>query len=275
MRENDIDLYREDFNVDPAYYWEVGDVAQGFERYGMTENLYMQGHYSLWDGIIEYCAANGKCTYVDSCASGGGRNDLESVRRSVPLLRSDSDRTTIPLKLAYTTTLCKWLPYTGACAKDTNNELGNSNLDTYIMRACFLPHMNISGRWYHDKENLPWAEIVKCREEWLEASKYFLKDFYVLTSYMGIDADNFWTAYMYWDTETDSGLLQAFRQKNCDESRMTLNLKGVNPDRYYRVRDIDGKQSVDRVLGAELINGFTVSADSVRTALVLYIEPVE
>lgn len=274
MSENDIDLYREDFNLEPSAFWNAGDTLQGFDRYGITENLHMQGHYALWDGIIDWCAKNGKCTYVDSCASGGGRNDLESVRRSVPLLRSDSDRTTIGLKLAYTTSLCKWLPYTGACATDSTNQLGAANLDLYVMRAAFLPHMNISGRWYHNQDTLPWDDILQGRSEWLEASKYFLKDFYVLTYYHSIDDESNWTAYMYWDTDTDSGLLQAFRQKDCSDNSVNVQVKGVNPDKYYSIRDIDGKQSVARVLGSDLQNGLNISAQTARSAIVLYIEPV-
>ena len=50
---------------------------------------------------------NGKYTYVDSCASGGGRNDLESMRRGVPFLRSDSDRTTAAIRLAMTSSFSK------------------------------------------------------------------------------------------------------------------------------------------------------------------------
>lgn len=274
MSQNGVDLYREDFNLDPAIFWSVGDGMQGDYRHGITENLYMQGHYALWDGIIDWCARNGKCTYVDSCASGGGRNDLESVRRSVPLLRSDSDRTTISLKLAYTTTLCKWLPYTGAVAADNVNQLEAANPDLYTMRAAFLPHMTISGRWYHNKDTIAWDEVVQGRNEWKEANKYFLKDFYVLTPYRGVNNESEWTSYMYWDTDSNSGLVQAFRQKNCTKGSVTVNIKGVNPDGHYRIRDIDNVQSVTRVKGSDLQAGLTISASAARTAVVLYIEPV-
>lgn len=274
MNQNNVDMYREDFNLDPAIFWSVGDGAQGDRRHGITENLYMQGHYALWDGIISWCASNGKCTYVDSCASGGGRNDLESVRRSVPLLRSDADRTYVSLKLAYTTTLCKWLPYTGAVAADQASQLDASNPDIYSMRACFLPHMTLTGSWYHDASTINWTKVIQGRTEWKEAKSYFLKDFYVLTPYRGVNNDTEWTSYMYWDTARNSGLLQAFRQKDCTKGTVTVNVKGVNPDGYYRIRDIDNMQSVSRVKGSDLQNGLTISASSARTAVVLYIEPV-
>ncbi len=274
MNQNNVDMYREDFNLDPAIFWSVGDGAQGDRRHGITENLYMQGHYALWDGIISWCASNGKCTYVDSCASGGGRNDLESVRRSVPLLRSDADRTYVSLKLAYTTTLCKWLPYTGAVAADQAGQLDASNPDIYSMRACFLPHMTLTGSWYHDASTINWTEVIQGRTEWKEAKSYFFKDFYVLTPYRGVNNDTEWTSYMYWDTARNSGLLQAFRQKDCTKGTITVNVKGVNPDGYYRIRDIDNKQSVSRVKGSVLQSGLTISASSARTAVVLYIEPV-
>lgn len=274
MKENNIDLYREDFNLDPAIFWAVGDGPKTNNRQGITENLYIQGHYALWDGIISYCAQNGKCTYVDSCASGGGRNDLETVRRSVPLLRSDSDRTSISLKLAFTTTLSRWLPYTGAVATDSSNQLAAGNVDAYAMRAAFIPHVTLSARFYHEQDTVPWNDIIKSRNEWLEAKQYFFKDFYVLTPYRGINNERDWTCYMYFDEAKDSGLLQAFRQSECTQSSYTVKLKGVNPNNYYRVRDIDNQLSVDRIKGSDLINGITLSASQPRTALVLYIESI-
>lgn len=61
---------------------------------------------------------------------------------------------------------------------------------------------------------------------------------------------------------------------NCNENELTVQLKGLDPDREYRVRDIDGKQSIAKVKGRALMKGMRLKADSPRTALILYVEPV-
>ena len=54
---------------------------------GIAENLYAQGYYLYWDLLIERFPN----MMIDSCAAGGGRNDIESMRRSVPLHKTDHD----------------------------------------------------------------------------------------------------------------------------------------------------------------------------------------
>ena len=267
-------LYREDFNIDPEIFWRVGDGYQGDNRIGITENKYMQGHYQLWDEIIEFCADTGRCTFIDSCASGGGRNDLESMRRAVPFNRSDSDRAGIPQRLAYSTTVLRWLPYQGCAAKDGGNELGSSSADIYAMRSAMLPITQYSGDFYYNPSNVDWESMLQYKRERNEYEKYFYSDFYVLTPYNGISDTKNWTAYMYFNPNTDSGVISAFRAVNCEQSQYTLKVKGVNPNHYYTIRDVDGYNSVQRIKGSALIQGLPLKAKTARTALIIYIEPV-
>ncbi|MFA6112327.1 MAG: glycoside hydrolase family 36 protein, partial [Candidatus Latescibacterota bacterium] len=80
--EQGITLYRQDFNMDPLPYWRDNDAP---DRQGMTENLHVQGYLAYWDELRR----RHPDMLIDSCASGGRRNDLETLRRAVPLLRSD------------------------------------------------------------------------------------------------------------------------------------------------------------------------------------------
>ena len=77
LREQGIDLYRQDFNMDPLGIWRRNDAP---DRQGMTENLHVQGYLAYWDD----CAGGIPNLIIDSCASGGRRNDLETMRRAVP-----------------------------------------------------------------------------------------------------------------------------------------------------------------------------------------------
>ncbi len=270
MTEAKATLYREDFNTDPYWYWDVGDAYQGDSRRGITENLYVQGHYKLWDDIIAYGAEHGWCTFVDSCSSGGGRNDLESMRRGVPFNRSDTDRSGVPHRLAYSTTVLKWLPYQGSTSKESSNELDNGKSDLYSMRTANVPLL-----LYYKGDELNYADLVQFQEERREYQKYFYSDFYVLTPYRGLTCTDEWTAYMYFDKASDSGVVSAFRPEGCAKSRETICIKGVDPDKLYRVRDIDGRNSIDKIKGSDLMSGVRLTAKHDRTAMTLYIEPVE
>ena len=272
MEEKDIYLYREDFNIDPANFWAIGDGYEGENRIGITENLYVQGHYALFDGIIKYCAKKGKATFVDSCASGGGRNDLETIRRSVSFLRSDSDRTTIELRLAMTTRLVRWLPYTGAATKESVNQLTTGCMDIYVLRASMLPLFAYVASFYFEQDTIDWATLRQGQEEWLLLKDYFYSDFYVLTPYRSTTDSTVWTAFEYFDEQSDSGVVQAFRGANCDEGSFTVKFKGVNPDKYYSLTDLDGVNSYAKVKGSMLIKGLPVIANNPRTAITIYIK---
>ncbi len=276
MQTHGVSMYREDFNLDPSNFWYTGDVAQGENRRGITENLYIQGHYELWDAIIAWQKANGGATCVDSCASGGGRNDLETMRRAIINLRSDSDRTTITRRLAMTSTLSRWLPLNGTTSSESGTELGNGIIDIYTMRASLLCSTVLNIRWYHDADNgvIDWEVLRQGEQEWKEGSKYLLKDFYNLTSYRGVIGNYSWTAWEYYDPDTDSAFVQAFRQENAESSTYTVKLKALKDNKYYKVRDIDGVNSIDKVLGLTLKKGLTLTAQSKRTAISLYIEPI-
>lgn len=275
MDDNGISLYREDFNTDPAIFWSVGDGYQGENRIGITENLHMQGHYKMWDEIIEHGARTGKCTYIDSCASGGGRNDLETMRRAVPLLRSDGDGATMAIRLAFNTTFTKWIPYNGAYSKEGTYDADPGLTDTYTLRGSNLPSMWYICQFYHQRDSLPWESIKTFREQRKEYKKYFYSDYYVLTPYRGVTNNSEWTAYMYFDGKSDSGVMSAFRPEGCTKSKETVYVKGVDPEKYYRVRDVDGNNSKDRVKGSELMSGLTLTAKHDRTAMIIYFEPAE
>ncbi len=274
MEETGVHLYREDFNMDPSIFWSVGDGYEGENRTGITENLYMQGHYALFDEIIAYCSRNNKCTFVDSCASGGGRNDLETIRRSVPLLRSDADRTTIELRLAMTTRLVRWLPYTGAATKESANQLTTGGMDIYVLRASMLPFFHYGAEFYHAQDELDWETLRQGQKEWNMLKDYFYSDFYLLTPFRSTTETKEWTVYEYFDGNSDSGVIQAFRGVNNPESSYCVKIKGVNADKYYSLTDLDGVNTCVKIKGSMLIKGFSIIAKNPRTAITIYVKPL-
>ena len=76
--EQGIDLYRQDFNMDPLYFWQANDSE---DRQGITEIKHVTGYLAYWDELRR----RHPNMLIDSCASGGRRNDLEDVAPRSPL----------------------------------------------------------------------------------------------------------------------------------------------------------------------------------------------
>ena len=51
LRENRVELYREDNNCNAAVLWKHLDSAEGDDRSGITECKFIAAHYKMWDDI--------------------------------------------------------------------------------------------------------------------------------------------------------------------------------------------------------------------------------
>ena len=245
LGEHGVDMYREDNNSDPGFAWPYKDGVEakkfGVPRAGITENKCICGHYALWDGIIEYCRSNGKCTFVDSCASGGGRNDIESMRRGIPLMRSDFDRTTSAMRLSQTSTFCRWIPFHGSSTKDTVGQLDTSKgagSSPYVVRASFLPIYNYGEEFTHNKE-LDYDLMRRNYNEWKSVKHLLTKDIYVLTPWRHHDDKTHWTAFAYDDPDINESILLAFRMEEANEDTFTVKLPFAESGAKYELKDAD------------------------------------
>jgi alpha-galactosidase len=272
MEKHNVDMYREDNNSDPRKCWDTLSDLEGADRKGIVENRSVAAHYRMWDSIIEYCARTGKDTFVDSCASGGGRNDLESLRRGIPLMRSDADRTTTALRLSMGTAFNRWVPFHGAACVEQSEQLAvNGKRDVYIFRASYNPILNLSAQWVQDP-NTDFELIRFGIREWGTVKDYLLKDFYLLTPWNGPEDKTHWTSYVYFDPEKDSGVFFAFRMEEAAEVSCLHRLTMLNPGRTYELRDAD-KGVIGMFKGSELAAGYTVTHPLPRSAALIYIVP--
>lgn len=223
LRENKVEMYREDNNGDAAELWKYLDETEGENRRGITESKFINAHYAMWDKIIECTSEYGGCSFVDSCASGGGRNDLESMRRGIPMLRSDNDRTSVALRLSMTTSFNKWIPFCGANTKEKLQQLDPTGVsDVYVWRASYLPALNVDSQFVQAEDQN--FDILRFGlREWKKVSPYLLKDFYTLTPWHSEEDKTDFTAYSYFDEEKKKGVLFVFRQEEC--ARDTILLK--------------------------------------------------
>ncbi len=245
LDESGIDMYRQDFNVDPAEVWYYND---DYDRKGVTENKYVTGYLALWDRLLEKYPD----MTIDSCASGGGRNDLETMRRAVPLHISDywdGQTGRYDERQALLLALSQWFPY-------YKLQLGGSDeINEYNIRSCMAPWMNLNVPTM--SKDTPWDTVRKCVAEWRQLSKLYYKDFYPLTEYS--KAADVWRAYEYYDEEADSGAVMVFRASANEETVKTFKLH-ADPGAKYVVRDCDGKL-------ADIMSGFELSQKGLEITL--------
>ena len=277
MDKNGVDLYREDNNANHNETWRRLDNEQtaekGMPRYGIAENNSIVGHYKLWDAIIEYCADAGKCTFVDSCASGGGRNDIESLRRGIPFMRSDADRTTSALRLSMSASFNRWIPFHGSCSKETEGQLDASTgagSDAYVYRASYLPVLNYGEQFVHNPE-LDYDNMRFFINEWRSVNNLLTKDMYVLTPWHSRDDKFGWTAIAYDAPDTDESLLLAFRMEDCPDANCTVKLPFVDENSVYMLENADTGDEMT-VPGATLLEGIALTLPKPRSCLMYRIK---
>ncbi len=204
-----VDVYRQDFNMDPLSFWRGNDAA---DRQGITEIKHVQGYLAYWDELLRRHPG----MLIDSCASGGRRDDLETMRRAVPFLRSDyctdPDGTQ-----CHTYGFNLWLPYyRGATDK----------IDAYDFRSNFSPLMMVV--WDMRNKGLDYAQARKLIGQWRQVAPYLFGDFYPLTNYS--TTNSVWMAWQFDCPERGEGLVQAFRREKCPGESIRAT-SGPGPER--------------------------------------------
>ncbi|MBE6542633.1 MAG: hypothetical protein E7672_09365, partial [Ruminococcaceae bacterium] len=130
IEDGHIKIYRQDCNFQPLTLWRTNDTEN---RRGARENLYAQGYLRFWDGLLERFPG----LLIDSCAAGGRRNDIETMRRSVPIHSTDYGYGNYPIQQSFMQTMYSWIPYFRSYAESwerTDGEYGKSSHDGEMMQ---------------------------------------------------------------------------------------------------------------------------------------------
>ena len=253
-----VTAYRQDFNNDPAPAWEAAD-AKTPNRKGMTENQYVQGYLALWDALI-----NKYGFLIDSCASGGGRNDLESMKRAVPLHYSDwfdGNNEDYDMKGKMTQALFQWFPY-------FKNQVYENTL--YKIRMNYAPFTGLRVQSPLDK-NTDWDLLKQGYDEFDLVRDYFYGDYYLLTEWSS--NPNRWDGRMFYVPETGEGFISLACQEACTTLTNTFCLKGLDPDMQYHIQDLDGLVDVT-ASGKDLMEkGITVTVPENPYCVIILIKP--
>jgi alpha-galactosidase len=230
-----VDIYRQDFNTSPLPYWRAGDAD---DRRGITEIRYVTGLLAYWDELLR----RHPDMLYDNCASGGRRNDLESMRRGVPYTKSDYAGEPVGVQCE-TYGISLWFPYFGATWYTSE--------DPYVCRSN-MAQMIGSCLEIDRKDHLRGPAIPKLLDEWRKTIPNYWGDFWPLTPYSLENTD--WMAWQFDRPEAGEGVVQAFRRADCGASTARLRLRGLDPAAVYTLTDFDAA-GTRGISGRELMAG--------------------
>ena len=231
IREQGIDLYRQDFNFEPLPYWRAKDAP---DRQGITEIKHVTGYLAYWDELHRRFPN----MTIDSCSSGGRRNDLETLRRAIPLTRSDKLYEPIAMQaMSYGISL--WMPYYGSSI---------NSVEPYAFRSQMAPAIMlglVAGDYPDGYDRL--KELIA---QWRRESGNYNGDYYPLTPY-SLDV----TAWMAWQfnlPEKGEGMVQVFRRPESPFEMARFRLRGLDSKASYVVKNMDDPAETT-IGGAELM----------------------
>jgi len=218
ITESGLDIYRQDFNMDPLGHWRAHDTE---DRQGITENRYVTGLLAYWDELLR----RHPDMLYDNCASGGRRNDLESMRRGVPYTKSDYADDPVGVQ-GETYGISLWLPYFAATWGQTDELYLTRSREAQVVGACLKP--SVEGHF---------RDLPKRLEEWRQIVPCYWGDFWPLTPY-SLDNDA-WIAWQFDLPDTGTGVVQAFRRADCPTDSLRVQLRGLNAKCRYTLTDLD------------------------------------
>lgn len=243
--EEGIDLYRQDFNMEPLPHWRRADAE---DRQGITEIQHVTNLLAFWDELRRRHPG----MLLDACASGGRRNDLEMMRRAVPLWRSD--KTMEPLgQQSMTSGLSLWLPFFGTGTVAWGDAAyfitGKSPVESYGFWSSACPSLNLL--FDVRERGLDYDKIRLLTSQWRTVMPCYAGDFYPLIK--ATRDNSVWIAWQFDRPEQGDGIVQVFRRAGSAYESARLRLRGLEPGARYRFTRLDQDGQVEHP-GAELLN---------------------
>jgi alpha-galactosidase len=241
-------VYRIDFNIAPLPFWRDNDAP---DRQGITENKYASGFLEYLDELQKRHPE----VLIDTCASGGRRDDLETLRRAVPMHRSDYSYEPVGQQ-NITYGMSFWIPYYGS---------PNASRDNYVFRSAWGPQLNLG--WDVRRKDLSYDWMRRGVKQWRGVADNYFGDYYPLTAY---DPSNHaWMAWQFDRPEVGQGMVQAFRRSKSRADSAQLELHGLDPDARYEIRNLDAA-AIQTLTGRELMQrGLEISLPEKQGAAVL------
>ncbi len=241
IRRDRIDIYRQDFNMDPLPFWRANDTEG---RKGYTENCYITNLYRVWDSLKEAFPQ----LMIDNCASGGRRLDFEMNRRALALWRSDTgcfEGTGSSCNQNQAIGLSRYLPY---------HSVATWTADAYNMRAAMA--CGLALNFPVMEESFEASAYEEALKEVARTKGLWDGDFYPLTA--ASREENVWTAYQL--NCEERGFALFFRRSESEKPENLFSLRGLVPDALYQVTLSDEmrEKKLFEMKGKELKEGIRI-----------------
>lgn len=276
IEENGVDIYRQDFNMDPGPTWASLDEP---ERRGVSEIRHISGLYRLWDALREKYPD----MLIDNCASGGRRLDFELVGRSHVYCRSDYliwrqgnlsnsnytpefHRYQIVMGQNATLNTLAWVPFQGGEAN------GATWFDDGEIFSLIAPGLVFTlpdwdgGCLRRDFTPAETAWFQKMFAVADRARQLLTGKFYPLTPPRTLD-ESVWAAYEALIPETGEGFAAFFR-RCVAPAEQTFALQGLDDDATYELTDAS-TGVVSRATGRELRH-YTVTLEKAPDGRIVF-----
>ena len=224
------------------------------DRKGISESQHIDGLYASWDTLLQRYPG----LVMEGCCGGGRRIDLETVSRFHWHQKSDrwydveSDQCSL-----YGANL--YLP--GGLIN-----IPTEGTDDYTAWSSFAGQFCLA--WHPLDEDFPMELALRQVERYKRVRHLLSGDFYPLTP---CSLNTAWIGWQFHHVELDAGFAQVFRRYATEragypvEDRLTVRLRGLDPQRRYRVR-LEKAETECVVTGAALAEGIEVAIEKVPGA---------
>ena len=257
ITEFGLGVYRNDFNIDPLAFWRRADAP---DRQGIAEIRYVEGHYTMWDTL----RARHPGLWIDNCASGGRRIDLETLMRSVTLWRSDTGCSPghADWDQVQALGLNQYVPLSTSCAWEAK---------AYVLRSTATGGLITQFDYLSDRFSMEEARAAVAEVK--ENQKFWYGDFYPLTR--AANGPEVFAAWQLHRADLDAGLVLAFRRYQCPYPVLQAGLRGLKPAGRYAVELIDEDRAVQRhtLTGRELMTDWELRIPGKGQSLLVRYRP--
>ena len=284
IEENGVDIYRQDFNIDPYEYLKTIETP---DRIGIAQIRFVEGMYRLWDAL----QARFPGLIIDNCASGGRLLDVETCMRAIPLLRSDMCCRPSPLAMQNEILgLSRYLPYHQGGSWDQSPYFMRSSFTTGIgTNFAFLtgiidPEKERRSMVYVTQECHKASELKHLGDFRPETVKEAMQDVFRLREYWNgdftpltapSDSKSANIAYCLHLPEEGRGVALIFRREEAPNGYL-LKLPNIDSEKMYSLilSDENLTETGITLSGKLLAEGFPVIIDQAPGSLTIFYRPL-
>lgn len=260
-----IDVYRQDFNMDPGPVWREMDAA---DRVGIAEVRHIAGMYQFLDDM----RSRFPDILQENCASGGRRIDIEMISRAHSYCRSDyfigrkPDDTAFILGQNATLNLLPYLPFQGCefnCVPVGDDYAAFSIISSGVVITPSDFDGGIIRRKFTEQETAWFKKVFDAARR---MQPFYMGDFHPLTDETGA-GDDVWCGWQCDRPDLAAGFAIIFRRAAAADESRTFKLGGIAPGARYQMERYDGPATT---VEAAALENLTVTLPPRSFQLVFY-----